>query len=148
LAVKGSIYKTGENIHYDTILAIVASLITAFIDRSQIAFRETSIWARNKLLVSLMATVAVRAGTQHLGRSHMTWTEIGLDLLIVIACYLAVMALSFVWNLIFAPARLKRQLKQEFKRKAGQASLDQVLTEEAGEINKAVDELLDANEDE
>jgi len=124
-------------------MAIMAGCSATSPTRSRIAFRETSIWARNKLLASLVATVAVRASTQHFGRIHMTWAEIGLDLLIVIACYLAVLALSFVWNFIFAPSRLKRELK----RKAGQASLDQVLAEEADKISKAVDELLDADED-
>jgi len=124
-------------------MAVMANRIAASIDRTKTAYRETSLWAKNKLLVSLMATVAVRASTQHLGRSHMTWAEIGLDLLIVIACYGAFLILNFVWNFIFAPARLKRELK----RKAGQASLDEVLTSNANEATSALNKLIDADEE-
>ena len=132
----------------------MASRIAAFIDRIQIAYRETSIWARNKLLVSLTVVFLVflfRAVTKHWGRSRMTWTvtwtEIGTDLLIIIASYVTVLVGSFVWNFLFAPARLERERKQELKRKAGQASLNKVLAEEAKKINEAVDDLLDADED-
>jgi type II secretory pathway component PulM len=94
-----------------------------------------------------MATVAVRASTQHLERSRMTWKEIGLDLLIVIACYGVFLMLNFIWNFIFAPARLERERKQELKRKAGQESLNQVLAEERKKISEAVDDVLDADEE-
>ena len=76
-----------------------------------------------------------------------TWTEIGTDLLIIIASYVTVLVGSFVWNFLFAPARLERERNQELKRKAGQASLNKVLAEEAKKINEAVDDLLDADED-
>jgi type VI protein secretion system component VasK len=125
----------------------MSNLIAALIGRSSVAMRETSVWAKNKLLVSLLATVAVRVSTQHFGRSHMTWREVGLDLLIVITCYLTVLGLSFIWNFIFAPARLERERKQELKRKAGQEGLNQVLAEEAKKINEAVDDILDADEE-
>jgi uncharacterized membrane-anchored protein len=132
----------------------MAGLIAAFIDRTQIAYRETSIWAKSKLLVSLTVVFLVflfRAVTKHWGRSHMTWTvtwaEIGIDLLIIIASYMTVLLFSFMWNFIFAPARLERERKQELKRKAGQESLNQVLAEEAEKINEAVDGVLDADEE-
>jgi len=77
----------------------------------------------------------------------MTWKEIGLDLLIVIACYGVFLMLNFIWNFIFAPARLERERKQELKRKAGQESLNQVLAEERKKISEAVDDVLDADEE-
>lgn len=76
-----------------------------------------------------------------------TWTEIGTDLLIIIASYATVLVGSFVWNFFFAPARLERERKQELKRKAGEASLNQVLVEEAKKIDKNVNDLLDADEE-
>jgi hypothetical protein len=143
-----------DAIKYGTIFIIVASFITAFSSRSKIAYRETSIWARNKLLVSLMVVFLVflfRAVAKHWGRSHMTWTvtwtEVGTDLLIIIASYVTILVGSFVWNFIFAPARLERERKQELKRKAGQESLNQVLAEEAKKINETVDGVLDADEE-
>jgi hypothetical protein len=121
----------------------MANCFAVFITRTKVAWRETSKWAGNKLLVSFLATVTVRASTQSLERSQITWTEIGLDLLIVIACYLAILTLTFVWNIIFAPARLKR----EEKRKLGLESLNQVLKEKVGGAVKAIDGLMDADED-
>ena len=76
-----------------------------------------------------------------------TWTEVGTDLLIIIASYVTILVGSFVWNFIFAPARLERERKQELKRKAGQESLNQVLAEEAKKINETVDGVLDADEE-
>jgi uncharacterized membrane protein YcjF (UPF0283 family) len=125
----------------------MAIFISALIERSKIAVRETSVWARNKLLVSVVVTIAVRVVTQHFGRSHMTWAEVGFDLILVIACYVALVVVEFMYNFIFAPARLERERKQELKRKAGQESLNQVLAEEAKKIDKAVADVLDADEE-
>lgn len=72
-----------------------------------------------------------------------TWTEVGTDLLIIIASYVTVLLLSFVYNFIFAPARLK----QEAKRKAGLESLNQVLTEKANGGVKALERLMDEDEE-
>jgi hypothetical protein len=116
---------------------------SVLIKRSKVAARETSLWARGKLLVSFGATITVRAITQGLERSRMTWAEIVVDLLIVIACYLAILALTFVWNFIFAPARLKR----EEKRKLGLESLNQALKEKGNGAVKALDGLMDIEED-
>jgi hypothetical protein len=85
----------------------------------------------------------VRASTQRFGKIRMTWAEITLDFLIVIACYLGLLAAGFVWNFIFAPARLNRELKH----KVGMASLDQVLTKSAVDAVECLDQLMETDED-
>lgn len=73
----------------------------------------------------------------------MTWRGIGFNLLIVAACYAMIHVLSIVWNLIFAPARLKR----EAKHKAGLESLNQVLSENSNMAVKGLEKLIDKDEE-
>ncbi len=77
----------------------------------------------------------------------MTWTEVLTDVGIFGCVYAASLAVLFVWNFIFAPARLERERKQELKRKAGLESLNQVLAEEKKKTDKAVDDVLDDDEE-
>ena len=95
------------------------------------------------MLFSLPFTLVLRASTQHFGNSHMTWAEVGIDMLMVIGCWLFLLILGFVYNLIFAPARLQR----EAKRQAGLASLNEVLTENTKNAVKGLDKLMDADEE-
>src|SRR5208282_166732 len=115
----------------------MATVITALIERSELAYRETSKWARVTLGISFVASLIARASAQHFWKSHMTWTEVLTDVGIFGCVYAASLAVIFVWNFIFAPARLER----ERKKKAGQESLDQVLKLNAKKATKALNKL-------
>jgi hypothetical protein len=112
-------------------------------NRFTIAVRETKRWILPTLLYSLPFTLVVRASTQHYGKSHTAWTEVGIDMLMVTGCWLFLLIVGFVWNFIFAPARLQR----EAKRQAGLASLNEVLTANAEKAVKGTDKLMDDDEE-
>jgi len=54
--------------------------MATFIERSRLAYHETGKWAKAVLGISFMASIIGHASTQHLGKSHMAWTEILIDL--------------------------------------------------------------------
>jgi biopolymer transport protein ExbB/TolQ len=76
----------------------------------------------------------------------MTWKEVLVDLGIYGSICAALFTVMFIYNFIRAP-KIMKKLEEERKRKAGLASLNQVLAEEHKRISEEIDEVLDADEE-